>query len=120
MKLLIALLVLPTALHAQGLRDGDRQMDRDGLMATLSGQAVAFHDGSVARYRGDGTYSYTYQPADPPFVGRFEAGNDSRVCVTFDNGFYRCDTFVFARERLVLITEGGERFPAKAVEPLAD
>lgn len=115
---LLAAALAASPASAQGLRPGDRIMEPAELDALLGGQAVEFFDGSVARYAPDGAYSYTYQPGDPPFLGRYGAAPDSQVCVTFDNGFDRCDTYVMAGDRLVLIIADGTRFPVRRISPL--
>ena len=117
MRALIALLLTAGAVSAQGLRDGDARMDAAGMTDALSGQVVEFFDGSLARYGADGSYTYRYTPTDPEWIGTWEAQDDSRVCVMFENGRGRCDTYVRADGRLVLITSGGLRFPTREVRP---
>jgi hypothetical protein len=111
--------LIPAALpaQAQGTRPGDVPFAADALSAALSGRVLEFHDDSRARYGADGAYTYRYRPGDPPFRGTWETTEDSAVCVTFDNGFSRCDVIVRAAGRLVLITEEGLRFPVREVRP---
>ncbi len=87
-------------------------------MDQLSGQVVQFFDGSKARYGSDGSYAYTYTDDQEPFVGTYSAAEGGEVCVTFDNGFSRCDTFVLSGDRLTLIIEDGTRFPVQRVAPI--
>ncbi len=115
--LLACLLCLPGLAFAQGLRDSDRVLDRTELLARLSGNLVTFFDDSTALYAADGLYAYRYRPQDPDWFGQYRAGEAGEVCVTFENGRDRCDTYVDAGGRLVLITTDGLRFPAKSVEP---
>jgi hypothetical protein len=76
---------------------------------------MEFFDGSTAAYAGDGAYRYVYAPDDPPFVGVWAAGEGGEVCVTFDTGRSRCDTYVENGGRLVLIIANGDRYPVRAV-----
>lgn len=101
----------------QGMRDTDRTFGAADLSAALSGQTLEFFDGSLARYASDLGYEYRYRPEEAPFVGAWETNDASEVCVTFENGFSRCDVIVRAGERLVLITEDGLRFPVRDVRP---
>ena len=117
-SLLIALLGTPAL--AQGLRPDDVLFSAGELEARLSGNTVEFFDGSKARYGSDGAYSYTYTDDDPPFLGAFTTTDGGEVCVAFDNGFSRCDTYVEANGRLVLIIADGTRFPARSVSPTPD
>ncbi|MEL6752728.1 MAG: hypothetical protein AAFO57_01780 [Pseudomonadota bacterium] len=88
-------------------------MDAAELTDTLTGQVVEFFDGSKSRYSTDGSYAYTYADDDPPWTGQYTFNDDSTVCVAFDNGTARCDTFVFAGDRLTLIIADGTRFPVR-------
>ena len=103
-----------TAAAQAGLRDSDIRLSQAELSAELAGQVVEFYDQSQAFYEAGGGYRYVYAPGDPPFVGTYAVTDDSAVCVTFDNGFSRCDTYVQAGERLVLIVENGDRYPVKS------
>lgn len=120
MRILLVLIFAAGAAWAQqaGVRDGDRTLDRDALAAALTGQVLEFYDGSKARYGADGGYVYTYVDDGARHVGSYELGEDSRVCVRFDNGFARCDIIVRSRDRLMLITEAGLRFPVRSRAPL--
>lgn len=112
--IVVALLLAPLGAAAQqGLRETDERLGQAELGTLLSGHLVEFYDSSRAIYRADGSYEYRYTPEDGPFVGRYAVTDESSVCVTFDNGFGRCDTFVEAAGRLVLITEDGLRFPVR-------
>lgn len=110
---ILAVIALSLPAAAQDLRPGDTPFTPDDLAAALSGTTVEFFDGSKARYAADGRYAYTYTDDGPVWAGRYETAPDSKVCVVFDNGFARCDTFVMAGERLTLIIDDGTRFPAR-------
>jgi len=108
-----------TGAFAQGgLRAGDEVFSQAALTQTLTGQAIEFYDGSIARYRADGRYSYVYRDGGRPNLGYYEVTEDSTVCVRFDNGFSRCDTFVRNGARLLLIIAEGERFPIRTSRAL--
>jgi hypothetical protein len=112
----IAGVLLASTAAGQGMRDGDAVFGAAELSQLLAGTTLEFHDDSRARYGPDGAYEYRYRPGDPPFRGTWET-RDGDVCVTFDNGFDRCDTIVRAAGRLVLITEDGLRFPVRRQRP---
>jgi len=113
--LLLLLLALPAAAQT-GLRATDTRFTGTGLADALSGNTVEFFDGSLATYRADARYEYRYAPGDPVWRGTWEA-TASEVCVAFDNGRSRCDTFVRADDRLVLVIERGDRFPVRTLSP---
>mgnify|MGYP001798216536 CR=1 FL=1 len=119
-KPLTALALMATSATAQGVRDSDTRLSADETRAKLAEQVVEFFDGSKARYGGDGAYAYTYTDDGPAFRGTYVANDGGEVCVGFDNGFDRCDTYVLSGDRLVLIIADGTRFPARSVTPLAD
>lgn len=100
-----------------GVRPGDRQYAPAELTALLSGQAVTFFDGGTARFGSAGDYAYVYEGSDQVWAGTWAAGEASAVCVAFENGSSRCDTYVTDGQRLVLITDAGDRFPAKSRVP---
>ncbi len=113
-------IALSAPLYAQGVRASDTLLSETDTMDRLSGQVVEFFDGSKARYARDGRYAYTYTDDQDPFTGTFTASDGGVVCVTFENGFARCDTYVLSGERLVLIIEDGTRFPVERVTPLPE
>lgn len=119
LPLTAALICLSGAAEAQGLRDSDTLLTEAQMAETLSGHIVEFYDGSKSRYRADGRYSYTYTDDTEPFLGTYALRDGSTVCVLFDNGFERCDTYVRAGERLVLIIADGTRFPVRTRSPLS-
>ena len=110
---LFLVLALPAAAQQ---RASDTPFIGTGLSDTLSGQTIEFYDNSLATYRADGSYEYRYEAGGPVWAGEWTA-DESEVCVIFDNGFSRCDTFVQANERLVLIIENGDRYPVRAGTP---
>ena len=117
MRLALLFASFATAASAQGVRDSDIMLDANEMASTLSGHVVEFFDGSKSYYAADGAYHYTYTDDGPPFRGTYEVNDQSGVCVTFDNGFSRCDMYVRSGERLVLIIEDGTRFPVRSRTP---
>ena len=117
MRLALLFTAFASAASAQGVRDSDILLDADEMASALSGHVVEFFDGSKSHYAADGAYRYTYTDGEPPFRGTYEVNDQSGVCVTFDNGFSRCDMFVRSGERLVLIIDDGTRFPVRRRTP---
>ncbi len=87
------------------------------LFNTLSGQTIEFFDASKASYAADGSYEYRYRPEDQAWRGTWDA-EGAEVCVIFENGFDRCDTFVRSGDRLVMVIADGTRFPVKSLGPI--
>ncbi|WP_095587340.1 hypothetical protein [Actibacterium ureilyticum] len=118
MRLMTLFLCLPVMASAQSLRPGDTRLSAAELSSHLSGQEVEFFDGSTARFGAGGDYAYRYVPDGPVWAGTYQTDDDSAVCITFDNGSARCDTFVRNGTRLYLITADGLRFPVRAQRPI--
>lgn len=118
-KLAIPMVILAAGLvQAAGLRESDTQLSAAQTEAAIAGQVIEFYDGSAAHYGPGDAYAYVYAPGDPPFVGRYEARDGGQVCVEFENGFSRCDIYVEADGRLVLIIADGTRFPVREVRAM--
>ena len=90
-------------------------MNANELKGLLSGQIVEFFDGSKSRYSADGLYGYTYNDGGPVWRGTYLFQDDSQVCVAFENGSARCDTFVRDGTTVTLITTDGLRFPVRNI-----
>ncbi|MEL6169596.1 MAG: hypothetical protein AAFR35_12965 [Pseudomonadota bacterium] len=119
MRLTILATLLAAALPAAAQqRATDETFTAVALADALSGQTAEFFDTSLASYAADGSYAYRYRPEEPPFIGTWEATEDSQVCVVFNNGFSRCDTIVQAGERLTMIVENGDRYPIRTLTPI--
>ncbi|NNE51498.1 MAG: hypothetical protein HKN30_03750 [Sulfitobacter sp.] len=114
MRLVLFLLILPmTALAAEfPLLKDDRVLSRDEVSALTQRDVVEFYEGGQSRYAADGRYNYTYQSGGTAF-GDYEIGSDGVICIAFDNGRDRCDRFVHSHGRIVMITEGGDRYPIR-------
>lgn len=112
--LFAAMLGIGAPVWADGwrLRDRDQRLTPQELIDLTSGQTLRFYDDGQSTYSVGGSYSYTYAGGRTAF-GQFDLAADGSVCVTFRNGIGRCDLFVHNGERLVLITQKGERFPVR-------
>jgi hypothetical protein len=112
--LCLALVALPVLAADWALRAGDEPLDRAALDA-LAGQTLTFYDDGRSMYSAGGSYSYTYSQANGggTAFGTYRLAKDGSVCVAFRNGFSRCDLYVRNGDRLILITEAGERYPVR-------
>ena len=115
MKWILPLLIAsPAFADTFDLRDGDARLDREALIARLSGQVLTFYDNGKSRYYTDGRYSYTYFGDERESAGGYwDVTEDGRVCVEFITGHARCDVFVTSGGRLVLLDEKGDRYPVR-------
>lgn len=115
-RFLLCLALFPSLVFAQDLipRDTDTLFDQAGLNTRLRGETITFFDDGQSRFFNDGRYTYTYANDGGTGYGYFEIKDDSTICVDFVNGFSRCDMYVVdAADRLVVITEAGDRFPVR-------
>ena len=112
--LIVLFFVLPLAANAQNwkLRDSDTRLNSGQLAEALVDQRIIFFDNGESRFSADGAYSYTYDQGGTAY-GRYTIGEDSTVCIAYDNGFSRCDMYVRNGSKLVLLTEDGLRFPIR-------
>jgi hypothetical protein len=114
MRIFLFLIFFASPAFAQdGVRATDQVLNATEMHDLLNGQMLEFFDGSKSHYAADGTYSYTYTDDGPAWTGAFEVFDNSEVCVDFDNGSRRCDQFVLANDRTVLVTTDGLRFPVR-------
>lgn len=94
------------------LRETDRILSRAEVEALTEGRTITFYDDGQSKYSVGGAYSYTYASGECAF-GRYEIDEDGTVCIAYRNGFGRCDRYVDAGARIVLLTENGMRFPIR-------
>ena len=114
---LLAVLVLvaglSTALAADmripGMRTNDVFFTEDGLQEKLVNREVMFQDGSSLRFLRNGTAEYRSEEGARPMTGRYAFKRYGMVCIRFDNGASRCDTFVRSVRDTVVLTGGGRR-----------
>jgi hypothetical protein len=106
--------VCTTAVSAQdwSIRPGDRLLTRIEVDALTAGRTLVFYDDGQSKYSHGGSYSYTYASGQTAF-GQYRIEPDGTVCISYRNGFARCDRYVENGARIVLLTEGGERFPLR-------
>ena len=115
-RLLTLFALLPTLALAETWvpRESDTLFDQAALDARLRGETITFFDDGQSRFFDDGRYTYTYANDGGTGYGYFVINENSTICVDFVTGFSRCDMYVLdAEDRLVVITESGDRFPVK-------
>jgi len=115
-RLWICLALFPTLAFAQDWvpRDSDTLFDQTTLDTRVRGETITFFDDGQSQFLDDGRYTYTYPNDGGTGYGYFEIKEDSTICVDFVTGFSRCDMYVVdASNRLVVITESGDRFPIR-------
>lgn len=112
--LLLSLISFPAMAAEWSLRSGDNPFTPEEA-AALEGRTLTFYDDGRSKYEAGGVYSYTYSEVNGGGTawGEYRVMPDGSICVDFQNGFDRCDLFVRAGGRLVLITEDGERYPVR-------
>ncbi len=116
MRLLpLVLACVATAAAAQDfqLRDSDTAVPVEALKARLSGQIISFYDDGKSEFYEDGRYTYTYGGEGGTAYGYWKITADGTVCIDYVNGWSRCDMYVQSGDRLVLITDAGDRFPIR-------
>ena len=116
----LLLLILANAATAETfpVRTTDQVLDRAAMMAAVIGATHEFFDGGRSFFSVSGSYSYTY-PDGGIAYGTWtlpQDGQDGVICTAFRHGFSRCDRYVENKDRLVLITESGDRFPVRSVQ----
>lgn len=84
-------------------------LTKSELRQLITGKSVSFDGGGTATYYRDGRYKYVLNGAD---TGTYSFRND-QVCVAFDGGGSRCDTYVQNGDRYFLINARGGRFQAR-------
>lgn len=94
-------------------RASDTALTRAEVVELTAGQTLIFFDDGQSQFSVGGSYSYSYGNNGGTAFGRFTVGDDGQVCIAYRNGFSRCDRYVHSGDRLVMLTEKGERFPIK-------
>lgn len=97
-----------------GQRPSDVTFTEQGLESLITDAMVRFQDGSVAEYFRDRNYVYTAGDGRTSYHGTWEVYDGGQVCVRFDNGFARCDTYVRSANKMVLILASGDRYPVRS------
>lgn len=107
------LLALPAAAQDWAVRSGDDLLDRGAVLDLIDGRTIVFFDDGQSKFSVGGAYSYTYANGGGTAFGAWDVDADGMVCIAFRNGFSRCDRYVRAGARFVMLTQKGERFPIR-------
>ncbi len=107
---------MPAAAQDWAVRAGDGYLSDAEMRAEVVGHRLTFFDNGVSDYGTDGDYSYTYDGGGTAY-GVYTLGENGVVCAKFQNGFDRCDMIVRNRDRLIVITEKGDRYPVRDIAP---
>ena len=118
-QFLAFLLLLATPASAQNYetRSTDTLLNAAAVSAIILGRDLEFFDGGVSRYSPGGSYSWTYAENNGGgnWFGTHQISADGTVCIDFRTLRSRCDMFVEAGDRLILLTEDGQRFPVRDI-----
>ncbi|QBF29985.1 hypothetical protein [Thalassococcus sp. S3] len=95
------------------LRDTDIVLTRGEVEDLTAGQTLVFYDDGQSKFSVGGAYSYTYANGGGTAYGQYDLAEDGTVCIAYRNGFSRCDRYVRSGDRVVMLTEKGERFPIR-------
>lgn len=110
-------IVLPLEVFAQewAVRPSDGRFDQAAIEAAVSGRVLTFYDDGQSRFSPDGAYAYTYSALNggSSQFGEWQAAEDGLICIAYRNGMRRCDMYVLAEDRLVVLTEDGGRYPVR-------
>lgn len=113
----ISLIILPLQSVAQdwAVRPTDERFDLAAIEAAVSGRVLTFYDDGQSRFSPDGAYAYTYSALNggSSQFGEWQAAEDGLICISYRNGMRRCDMYVLAEDRLVVLTEDGGRYPVR-------
>ena len=108
-------LALPATAQDWDIRPTDGRFDAEGVAAAVTARVLTFYDDGQSRFSPGGAYSYTYSAANggSSQFGTWEAGEDGQIWIAYRNGLSRCDLYVEADGRLVVLTEDGGRYPVR-------
>ncbi|MBM7068641.1 hypothetical protein IU397_13705 [Actibacterium sp. 188UL27-1] len=107
-----ATIAVPVIAQPFASRQGDEVLSEAAMTQQIVGQTHTFFDGGQSFFSISGSYSYTY-PDGGLAYGTYELRDGGIVCTSFRQGFERCDMYVRNANRLILITEAGDRFPVR-------
>lgn len=116
MRSFIAFLFSTTAAAAQSnlpVHSGETALTRVEVIALTTDATLVFYDNGQSKFSTGGAYSYTYANNGGTAFGAFRIEDDGVVCIDYRNGRTRCDRYVRSRDRIVMITETGERYPIR-------
>lgn len=108
-------LVAPASAQDWSLRASDERFDIAALEAEVTGRTLTFYDDGQSKFSAGGAYSYTYSASNGggSQFGTWFAEPEGVICIAYRNGLSRCDMYVRADGRLVVLTEEGGRFPVR-------
>ena len=118
LPLALAALAAPAVAQDWALRDSDARFAPGTLGEAVAGRTLTFYDDGQSRFSAGGSYSYTYSAANGGGTqfGTWAEAEDGRICIAYRNGFSRCDMYVLAEGRMVVLTEDGGRYPTRPAE----
>lgn len=105
--LLLATPTLTSTAYAASLVSGSK------LKQLLNGKTTRFQSGSRAIYNADGTYRF--RGGGNNSRGQWSV-TGSKVCVTFTNGFRRCDQYLKDGDSYVLRDANGNEYPVRSIK----
>lgn len=114
---LLLLFASPATAQSYETRSTDILLDATVLSGIILGRDLEFFDGGISRYSPGGSYSWTYAENNGGgnWYGTHQISADGTVCIEFRTLRGRCDMFVQAGDRLVLLTENGQRYPVRNI-----
>jgi len=119
MKLALTLLILASPVAAQdfALRASDMVPTTADLSRQILDRDLEYFDGGISRYNTDGSYAWTYAETNggETHPGTHQISENGTVCITYETGAERCDMFVQSGDRLVLLTDNGQRYPIREI-----
>lgn len=111
-----ALVLIAASVRADDwpLRSGDVPFAAEELRA-LPGRAFVFFDDGEALFGENGAYSYTYSATNGGGTawGSYSIAQDGSVCIDYGSGRQRCDLYVRNGNRVIVLTQAGERYPVR-------
>ncbi|SMY06510.1 hypothetical protein [Flavimaricola marinus] len=112
---LASLIPLVAVAQDWAVRTTDERLDAGALSAAVTGRTLTFYDDGQSRFSPDGAYAYTYSALNggQSQIGQWQVSADGVICIAYDNGRSRCDMYVRADGRLVVLTEDGGRYPVR-------
>ena len=116
MRSLIAFLLSTVAAAAQSnlpVQSGETALTRVEVIALTTDATLVFYDNGQSKFSTGGAYSYTYANDGGTAFGVYRIAPDGVVCIDYRNGRTRCDRYVRSRDRIVMVTETGDRYPIR-------
>lgn len=109
-------LALPVLAEPFAPRSTDTVLSQNEMQSRVIGASHEFFDGGTSFFSISGSYSYTYTSGEIAY-GTWSFPEDQQpgvICTQFTFGFERCDMYVRADGRLVLLTYDGLRLPVRS------